>query len=222
MAEALPTQEIIAVDRIENDALILKNGALRKVLMVSGINFALKSEEEQNLIIFTYQNFLNSLNFSLQQFIHTRKLNIDDYLAKIAQLQNSEKSDLLKNLIGEYKEFVGSLVAQNPIMSKSFFVIVPYDPVNIPEAGKAVFKKFFGLFRKNDIQSAEQSPAESLRDHGAGPTAPENFSQLEQRVDQVTAGLSQIGLRVVPLNKEELSELLYNLYNPETIERKKA
>jgi len=203
VAEALPTQNIIAVDRIENNALVLKSGALRKILMVLGINFDLKSEEEQNLIIFTYQNFLNSLNFSIQQFVHTRKLNIEDYLTKVAQLQNSEKNELLKNLIGEYKEFVGSLVAQNPIMSKSFFVIVPYDPIGLPQAGKTALKKFTGLFKKEPVQTAQESP-----------TSIESFTQLEQRVDQVTTGLSQIGLRVVPLNEQELSELLYNLYNP--------
>lgn len=203
MAETLPTQEVVAVDHVENNALVLKSGALRKVLIVSGINFDLKSEEEQNLIIFTYQNFLNSLNFSIQQFVHTRKLNIDEYLTKVAQLQNSEKNELLKNLIGEYREFVGSLVAQNPIMSKSFFVVVPYDPINLSQVGKSALRKLTSLFKKEPVQTAQESA-----------TSLENFTQLEQRVDQVTTGLSQIGLRVVPLNEQELSELLYNLYNP--------
>lgn len=212
--ETLPTQKIIALDHIENDALVLKSGGLRKILMVAGVNFDLKSEEEQNLMIFAYQNFLNSLNFSIQQFIHTRKINIDDYLARIEQLKNKEGGELLKNLISEYKEFIGSLVSQNPIMSKTFFVVVPYDFIALPKAGKNIIKKLSGLFNL----SAEVGPPAS----GQPANIDQNhFVQLEQRVEQVITGLLQIGLRAVPLNEQELLELFYNLYNPESIERKK-
>jgi len=132
--EALPTQQFIEIEAIQNDAVILKNGGLRKILMVSGVNFDLKSEEEQQLIIYAYQGFLNSLNFSLQQFIHSRKLNIENYLNKLEQVQNKETNELLKNQIGEYREFIKSLISENAIMNKTFFVVVPYDPIQISEA----------------------------------------------------------------------------------------
>jgi hypothetical protein len=207
--ETLPVQELIAVERIENNALILKNGGLRKILLVSGLNFDLKSEDEKNVIIFTYQNFLNSLDFSLQQFIHTRKININDYLSKLETKEYEETNDLIKNLIVEYKGFVQSLVAQNPIMSKAFFVVVPYDPISLAKTGRTMVNKVWGLFGK----SAPPVPKPE--------TEKPAFLQLDHRVDQVATGLSQIGLRVVPLNEKELEEFLYNLYNPETMERKR-
>lgn len=209
--ESLPTQEVIEIDHIENDAVVLKNGGLRKVLLVSGLNFDLKSEEERNIILFTYQGFLNSLNFSIQHFIHSRKINIDNYMSKLEQRKNNESNELVKGLIGEYKEFISSLISQNPIMSKTFFVVVPYDAINIPEAGKTVINKITGIFKKptKKIEENTKSISQSA------------LSLLEQRVDQVIIGLSQVGLRVVPLNQKELGEFFYNLYNPETIERKK-
>ena len=200
--ETLPIEEIIEVVRIENDALVLKNGGLRKILLVSGLNFDLKSEDERNVIIFSYQNFLNSLDFSLQEFVHTRKINISDYLNRLAARETEETNHLIKELLTEYKEFIQSLVAQNPIMSKSFFVVVPYDPFLLT---KKIWGVFGGLAPKKKAPETE------------APT----FPKLDHRVEQVVTGLSQLGLRAVPLNEKELEEFLYNLYNPEAVERKK-
>ncbi len=208
--ESLPTQDIIEIDHFKNDVVVLKNGGFRKILLVSGLNFDLKSEDEKNLILFTYQNFLNSLSFSVQQFIHSRKINIDDYLSRLEQRKNNESSNLIKGLIDEYVTFIRSLVAQNPIMSKTFFVVVPHDSVDVVEAGKSIFNKITRIFKKPDNKPPEN--IESI--------SKSNLDQLEQKVDQVIVGLSQIGLRVVPLNQKELEEFFYNLYNPETIERK--
>ncbi|MEK9183854.1 MAG: TraC family protein [Patescibacteria group bacterium] len=211
-SESLPTQDVIEIDHLKNDVVVLKNGGFRKILLVSGLNFDLKSEDEKNLIIFTYQNFLNSLNFSVQQFVHSRKINIDDYLSRLAQRKDKESGGLIGGLIDEYVEFIRSLVSQNPIMSKTFFVVVPHDPVDIVEASKNIFNKITRIFKKTD--SKPQGDTESI--------SKANLEQLEQKADQVITGLSQIGLRVVPLNQKELEEFFYNLYNPETTERKKA
>ena len=206
MKEAQSTQQFVEIEDIRNGAVILKNGSLRTVLMVSGINFELKSEEEQNVISYAYQNFLNTLDFSVQLVIHSRKLNIENYLNKLAERQNQEANELLKNQISEYIEFIKSFVELNAVMAKTFFAVVPYDPIVIPSGGKKLLK-FFKFGSKTKIFALEESLEEKI-------------TQLNQRTEQVINGLSQIGLRVVALNDEELMELFYNLYNPETMEKK--
>lgn len=204
MKESQSTQQFVDIEEIKDDVIILKNGSLRQVLMVAGINFELKSEEEQNIITYAYQNFLNTLDFSVQFLVHSRKLNIDGYLNKLAERQNQENNELLKNQIGEYIEFIRSFVEQNAVMAKTFFAIVPYDPIQIPTGGKK-FLKMFKLGKK--LQPVEQSWEQKIQ-------------QLNHRTDQTINGLTQIGLRAVPLNTEELIELFYNLYNPSAVEKK--
>ncbi len=206
MKEAQPTQQFVEIEDIRNGTVILKNGALRRILMVSGINFELKSEEEQNIITYTYQNFLNTLDFSVQTVIHSRKLNIENYLNKLAERQNEEANELLKNQISEYIEFIRSFVELNAVMAKTFFVVVTYDPITIPSSGKKLLSFFkFGAKAKTSVLEE---------------TLEQKITQLNQRTEQVINGLNQIGLRVVALNDEELIELFYNLYNPGTVERK--
>lgn len=201
------TQQFVEVEAIKDGVAILQNGSLRQILMVGGINFDLKSEEEQNLIIAGYQNFLNALDFSVQIVIHSRRLNITDYLEKLKGRQNQETNELLKAQIEDYVEFVRSFVENNAIMDKTFFMTVPYDPVVLPQGVKLGWQRLIGKKPK-----AETAPAE--QDLSA------NLLQLQQRVDQVIVGLNQIGLRAVPLNNEEAAELFYNLYNPEAFEKK--
>lgn len=209
--EALPTQKLIEIENIRDGVAILKNGGLRRILMVSGMNFDLKSEEEQGLITYAYQNFLNSLNFSVQFFIHSRKLNVEGYIKKLEEKENSETNELLKNQIAEYREFVKTFVAQNPIMQKSFFVIVPFDPIQIPQAAAGLSGKIFGLFGKKSTNTQLQTEKEEQFQRYLG--------QLEQRVNQVISGLNAIGLASASLDTEEIIEMFYNLYNPETIEK---
>lgn len=209
--ESLSTQQFIDLETIENGVIKLKSGALRKILLVAGTNFALKSEEEQGIITYAFQGFLNSLDFSVQFFIHSRKLNIDDYLKKLEERELREENGLLKNQILEYREFIKSLVSQNAIMQKRFFVVVPYDPIQIPKAGLDVAEKMLGWFKSKTAQEAAAKKEEGLQ---------ESLEQLEKRIDQVVSGLNQVGLRAVTLNQEELLELFYNLYNPATVEKK--
>jgi len=206
MKEAQSTQQFVEIEDIRDGVVILKNGSLRTILMVSGINFELKSEEEQNAVTYAYQNFLNSLDFSVQLVIHSRKLNIENYLNKLAERQNQEANELLKNQISEYIEFVRSFVELNAVMAKTFFAVVPYDSIVIPGGGKKILN-FFKFGSKAKTPLLEE-------------TLEQKISQLSQRTEQVINGLSQIGLRVVALNDEELIELFYNLYNPENMEKK--
>ncbi len=204
--EAEATQKFVDIEEIRNNVVILKNGGLRRVLMVSGVNFELKSHEEQEIITYAYQSFLNSLDFSVQLVVHSRKLNIGGYLEMLKERQAEEPNELLKNQISEYVEFIRSFVEMNAVMVKTFFAVVPYDPIQIPTGGKKILDLFkFG--GKNKTASLEQ-------------TLEQKIVQLEQRTDHVINGLAQVGLRVVALNKEELIELFYNLYNPQAVEKK--
>ncbi|MCX6702478.1 MAG: hypothetical protein NTW60_01250 [Candidatus Wolfebacteria bacterium] len=200
------TQQFVDIEDIKDGVVILKNSGLRRLLMVSGTNFELKSEEEQNMITMSYQGFLNTLDFSIQIVIHSRKLNIESYLKKLKGLEDGQPNELLKNQVSEYVEFIRSFVDTNAVMAKTFFAVVPYDPVTVPNQGKK-FLGFLGLAGKAKSVQLEQ-------------TIEQKLIQLNQRTDQVISGLNQIGLRAVALNDEELIELFYNLYNPGTTEKK--
>ena len=200
------------MEDIRNDALILKGGGLRKILLVSGINFELRSEDEQNVALSEFQSFLNSLDFPLQIFIHSRKVNIEGYAEELGAMQGREGNTLLASLLGGYRDFIVSLVKENAIMEKRFFAVVPYDPFSLPSAGKAVFQKITGLFGKKPIEDAKDPKKIT-----AIPEA--DFIQLNERALKVANGLSSIGLRALPLVQDELVELFYNLYHPETLER---
>ena len=207
MAKTLATQKFVEVKEIRDGTVHLKRGGLRKVLMVGGINFDLKSEEEQQIILNGFQSFLNTLDFSVQFLIHSRKVNIESYLDKIKERKEQETNDLLKIQIEEYIEFIRSFVEENPIITKTFFVVVPYSWA--PSAESAA-KGILGIFKKSQT-GKEEKEEESLE---------KSVQQLSYRVNQVIEGLEQIDLVVKPLNDDELTELFYNLYNPELTEKK--
>jgi type IV secretory pathway VirB4 component len=208
-----PTQDFVNVKAVQNGVLVLKNGALRQILLVSGINFDLKSEDEQNAIIAGYQGFLNSLNFSIQIFVHSRKVNVAAYLENLKKIEVSETNPLLQMQIAEYGSFIKEFTGENAIMQKSFFVVVPYDPVSIPGTGGGT-GGLLGMFKKKGKEAEAQQAAD------VAERFQEKAGQLAQRTDQIVSGLTQLGLRAVPLGDQELTELLYNLYNPESVEKK--
>lgn len=207
------TQQFVDIDSVKDGVIILKNGALRRVILVGGVNFDLKSEEEQNQIINSFQGFINSLDFSIQFFIHSRRLNISAYLNKLTQRLEQETNELLKTQIADYMEFIRVFVENNAIMEKTFFAVVPYDPI-LPIAN--VQSGWFS-FLKSSAPAASTAPGVTT---AADHKLEVNLQQLSQRADQVIVGFNQIGLRTVPLNNEETVELFYNLYNPETVEKK--
>lgn len=199
----LPTQQFVDIKEIKNGVIYLKKGGLRRILIVSGINFDLKSEAEQNLILNSFQNFLNTIDFPVQFFVHSRKVNVDEYLSKMKEREEKEESQLLKIQIQEYSRFIQSFVETNAIINKTFFAVVPYESVSSSPSAKGIL----GLFQKTS--SSEKTTSEQ-----------ENLEQLGLRVNEVTEGLEQIGLRTAPLESEEIVELFYNLYNPGLIEKK--
>lgn len=205
MAQAtIPAQKFVEIKEIKDGVLYLGGGGLRQILIVSGVNFDLKSEPEQGLILSSFQNFLNTLDFGVQFFIHSRKVNVDAYLEKMTTRGQEETNELLKIQINEYVSFIRSFVEENAIITKSFFVVVPYEPISLGGGASGLL----GLFGKRSTPKEKET------------TTQENLEQLGHRVDQVMSGLEQIGLRAVPLNDEELVELFYNLYNPQLVEKK--
>jgi type IV secretory pathway VirB4 component len=203
------TKSLIAIQDIKSNTVILNDGSLRQVLMISGINFYLKSEEEQQVILSAYQNFLNSLEFPIQIVIHSRKVNIENYIKLLNEVKTKEESPLLQNQLEEYIEFIKSFIKENAIMSKSFFVVVSYHPVNIIETTTGLINKI-QLF-----SSKEKGASKNLNDD---ESFKEGLTQINQRTNQIIDGLNTIGLDAVLLNDEQLIELFYNFYNPETVE----
>jgi type IV secretory pathway VirB4 component len=205
------TQDLVDLEAVRENTVVLKSGGLRQVLMVSGVNFSLKSEEEQNLITSAYQNFLNSIDFPIQVLIHSRKINIQRYLDDLERRKQEEPAALLQNQIGEYREFIRQFVEENAIMEKTFMAVVPWQPVSLTAKGGILDSiPFFG---KKGAEAEKKQAAEGEADFQ------QNLVQLSQRTNQVVEGLSAIGLESVLLNDEQLIELFYNFYNPETVEK---
>ncbi len=209
MAEqTLSTQQFVEIQEIKDGIVYLKGGGIRRILAVGGVNFDLKSEEEQASILRSFQDFLNTIDFSVQIFIHSRKVNVDSYLQKLLGRRAEEPNELLKIQIEDYVEFVRSFVQDNPIITKSFFVVVPYDTPAISSPKRGLMNLFKGSRAPREAETDKRVEREK------------QLFQLGQRVDEVTMGLESIGVHVEPLEDEEVTELFYNLYNPELVEKK--
>ncbi len=200
--KASSTQEHLSIKEIKDDVIILKNKGLRAVLMTTSVNFDLKSSDEQDAIIYRYQEFLNSLDFPLQILTISRRFNIDDYIEGLKAREAQQENELLKIQTVEYIDFVKGLTAVSNIMSTSFYLVVPYNPSVIKKSG-FIEKIFSGKTEKNDDQ---QQKFQELK------------TNLWQRLEFVISGLRGVGIKTVPLKTDELIELFYKLYNPEAKE----
>lgn len=204
------TQDFVPIKEIRDNIVILKDGSLRLVLMASSINLALKSDDEQIGILIQFQNFLNSLEFSTQFFIQSRRLDIRPYLSLLDNRLKEEMNDLLKIQIREYMNFVKTVTKSANIMNKLFLVVVPYTPQKSVVSKEAsttggFFSSFFNSKKNTGGEKLSQSSIDAFE---------EAKSQIEQRAGVVRQGLSRTGVRVVPLGTEELTELYYHLFNP--------
>lgn len=209
---AVPAQQLVEIQEIRDGVIVLKDGSLRVVLIASSINFALKSQDEQDAIVLQYQNFLNSLDFSVEFFIQSRRLNIEPYLDALRDRLKREYNELLKIQTTEYIDFVKAFVESSNIMTKNFYAVVPYTPIHIPNQ-ESVRNTFSSLLGSQKTAAERQGERENDFD--------EYKTQLYQRMEVVRQGLVRTGVRVVPLNTEELIELFYNLYNPGEAEKGK-
>jgi len=161
----LSTQQFLEIDQIKDGILVLKNKGLRGIIMVNSINFALMAEEEQNAVIGQYQNFLNSLDFSLQILVQSRKLNITSYLDKLRDLETKQSNDLLRTQIVEYRNFINEIVSGGTIMNKSFYVIVPFQPIALPSLAAAKREK--NVNREKIAEAAQEQFDQSKDPAGA-------------------------------------------------------
>lgn len=202
------TQDFVPVKEVRDGVVILKDGGYRAVVMASSLNFALKSPDEQQSIIIQFQNFLNSLDFSVQIFIQSRKLDIRPYIALLEERLKEPMTDLLKIQIREYIEFVKNFTESTSIMTKTFFVVVPYSP-GMMKKGKGP-GNILGGFAKKEEQEIAADKLEVFE---------ESRSQLDQRVSVVEQGLARSGIRSVRLGTEEVVELFYKIFNPGDTEK---
>ena len=203
--------DLIDIKEIKKNAVIMNDGSMHQVVMVGGVNFALKSEAEQSVITQGYQNFLNGISYPLQIIIHSRKVNIEKYIATLRTRKEAESSPILQNQIDEYINFIDGFVKKNAIMEKAFFVVVPFYPLSVLPSKNTLSGMFPFLGKKKDEKESGENEEEAFNN---------NLIQLSQRTSQVMNGLLAIGLEAETLENEQLIELFYNFYNPQTIERK--
>lgn len=201
------TQDFLELEQIREGVVILKNKALRGVMMVSSLNFALKSEQEQASIIYQFQDFLNSLDFSCQIIIQSRKLNITGYLDKLKVLEENQKNELLKVQTAEYRKFIEAVITGAPpagkygeIMTKSFFVVIPFTLLELQGASA---KQIFAAAKLASLTEEEFQRSKQ---------------QLWQRMEFVALGLRRCDLQAIPLTTPEIIELFWGLHHPEQAE----
>lgn len=211
MPTSLPSQNILGIEEIRDGVLVLRGGGLRAVLMASSLNFALKSADEQTATVLQYQNFLNSLDFPVQFFIQSRKLNIDPYIDSLKEAERKQTNELLKIQITEYMEFVRVFVRAANIVTKNFYIVIPFAPQALAPTKEGIAGAVAGLMGRGGAR-VKTMPKEKFEEYKV---------QLWQRADTVSQGLVRAGVRAVPLNTEELIELFYGLYNPGELEKGK-
>lgn len=193
-----PTQAFLPITAIKDGVVVMKDHSLRAVVIVSSMNFALKSDQEKDSIVVSYQDFLNSLEFPIQIVASSRKIDLSGYLTEIDEKRKNESNPKIKYHIDEYHNFIKELLESSNIMEKRFFVVVPFYPV-----GDAAATALPNPLKKK----APQAPAGRFEDHK---------KNLMVRAEEIVAGLSSVGLRCVVLGTEDLLELYYGFYNPDT------
>jgi hypothetical protein len=200
----VPAQRYLDIAEIKEDVVVLKDGTLRAVLLVSSINFALKSGDEQNAIVQAYMQFLNSMDFPVQVVIQSRRMNIDDYMNRLKESELEQKNELLRNQIADYRSYVKQLVDLAEIMQKRFYITVPYDPASQDQKG--FVDRLTSIF--TPMVTIRLSDERFLKHKKA----------LMLRVNNIISGLQGMSLSAAQLDTQSLIELYYTAYNPEQFE----
>jgi hypothetical protein len=206
------TQNVLQVAEIRDGIVIMNDGSFRSVVMVKSINFDLMSQSEQEAVEYSYQGFLNSLYFPIQIFIRSQRVDLQPYIEKLDKIRTEHDNMLLAMLMDDYIDYIDALSQQTNIMDKRFYVVIPFFPH--PDVQKAItnsvnfFTGLAGLFSKK-----EQHVTINEADLEAGKT------ELRNRVQAVLSGLQQSGIQGLPLDTQELIELYYDTYNPDTATR---
>lgn len=206
-----PTQEFVPIKEVRDGVVLLKDGGMRSILLCSSLNFSLKSEDEKQAILYQFQDFLNSLDFSIEIVVQSRKLDIRPYIALLETQEKNQVNNLMKIQVKEYIQFIKNFTESTNIMTKHFFIVVPYSPAILSSA-------------KTDGLTGGLSARLGLSAKKEGPTTTEtsfdeNRSQLEERLGVVEQGLVRTGIRVARLGTEEVIELFYKAFNPGEAEK---
>ncbi|MEA1962865.1 MAG: TraC family protein, partial [Patescibacteria group bacterium] len=196
------TEKFLDIAEVKEDTVIMRDGTLRAVILVSSINFALKSEDEQNAIISAYVSFLNNIDFPLQIVIQSRELNIENYIKSLKQKEKEQTNELLKMQTNEYIQYIQELISMSKIMNKRFYVVLTYNPLS--DKQKGFFSRFFDIFKPATLIKMKSNIFQRRK------------VELTRRVDNIISGLGSIGLQSVQLDTQSLLELYYNTYNPAT------
>ena len=204
---AKATQEFVPIKEIRDGIIVLKDGGLRAIVLANSINLSLKSADEQRATILQFQSFLNTLDFSVQISVQSRKLDIRPYLFVLENRMKVQTEPLLKLQTKEYIGFIRNFTETVSIMTKSFFVVVPYTQMNL-KTNSGVLQRLFSRKNKEEVKIAEQLDFEEKR------------SQLEQRVSVTQQGLSRCGINSAQLGTEEVVEAFYKVFNPGELEGK--
>ncbi|OGI72278.1 hypothetical protein A3C60_00795 [Candidatus Nomurabacteria bacterium RIFCSPHIGHO2_02_FULL_37_45] len=207
---AKATQEFVPIKEIRDGIIVLKDGGLRAIVLANSINLSLKSSDEQRATIFQFQSFLNTLDFPVQISVQSRKLDIRPYLLLLEDRIKVQNEPLLKLQTKEYMEFIRNFTETVSIMTKNFFVVIPYTHT-ILKSDSAIFTKISGIFNKKNREEVKMAKQEDFE---------EKRSQLEQRVDVIQQGLGRCGIKSVELGTEEIVEVFYKVFNPGEVEGK--
>ena len=199
--DAQRTQDFVPIKEIRNGVIELTSGEVRAIVLANPINLSLKTEEEQQAVLANFMSFLNSLDFSTQISIQSRRLDITEYLLKLEKRYEVQTEPLLKIQTRQYIEFIREFTENNEIMTKDFFVIVPYEGGALKKETKSFFSFFSSKSKKEELLD-EQKRFE------------ENRTQLEQRVSLVVSGLASCGIKAEMLDTDAVIEVIYKVFNP--------
>lgn len=194
------TQDFVPITDIRDGIAILENGQMCAILLASSINFMLKSTDEQQAILAQFQALLNTLDFSLQIYVQSRRLDIRPYMEILREREPMQHNDLMKIQLREYMEFIQTFTDEVDIMTKNFFIVVPYTP-RIDVSG---IKNLLKTQKRKEVVFDPEKFAE-------------NRTQIEQRIAVIEQGLARIGIRTTPLGNQEMIELFYHIFNPEDL-----
>lgn len=201
------TQEFVPIKEVRDGIIVLKDGELRAIVLANSVNLSLKSSDEQKATILQFQSFLNTLDFAVQISVQSRRLDIRPYLLLLENRMKVQSEPLLKLQTKEYMEFIKNFTESVSIMTKSFFVVVPYTHT-VLKSDTGIFKRLFSKRNKEEVELAKQEDFEEKR------------SQLEERVGVIQQGLGRCGIKSAQLGTEEVVEVFYKVFNPGEVEGK--
>lgn len=204
---ATPTQKYINITEFRDDVVILKDGTLRAVILCSSVNFALKGEDEQNALIAAYVEFLNSLDHPLQIVIQSRKLDVEGYIRRLREAEKKQTNELLKSQIIGYLDYIKQLIEIGEIMTKRFFIIIPFNPLGAK--GKSFFTRLKETIMPAQLIKINKEKLAKYKE------------ELNLRISNIQSNLRSMGLDSAVLDTQGLIELYYNVYNPKTSQNQK-